>query len=263
MMIGALWVRFSAAVLCCLCLICGSLPAHAGELLVSSAVSLKEAVEAAGRRFQGDRTGLLLRYNFGASGELRQQIEGGAPVDVFLSAGQSEMDALERKGFLVAGSRRVLARNSLVVIVPVGSTISLSRPSDLLRREVGRLAIGNPKTVPAGQYAEECLRTLNLWEALRPRLVLGENVRQVLEYVARGEADAGVVYATDIAAQGERVREALRPPPESHRPIVYPAAVVAESGAPQVAAAFVDFLVAPEGQAILARRGFLVTGPAR
>jgi molybdate transport system substrate-binding protein len=220
MRIGALWVRFYAAVLCCLCLICGGLPANAGELLVSSAVSLKEAVEAAGRRFQGDRTGLLLRYNFGASGELRQQIEGGAPVDVFLSAGQSEMDALERKGFLVAGSRRILARNSLVVIVPVGSTISLSRPPDLLRREVGRLAIGNPKTVPAGQYAEECLRTLNLWEALRP-------------------------------------------PPESHRPIVYPAAVVAESGAPQVAGAFVDFLVAPEGQAILARRGFLVTSPAR
>ena len=263
MMIGALWMRFSVAILCWLCLICGGLPANAGELLVSSAVSLKEAVEAAGRRFQGDRTGLLLRYNFGASGELRQQIEGGAPVDVFLSAGQSEMDALERKGFLVAGSRRVLARNSLLVIVPVGSTISLSRPSDLLRHEVGRLAVGNPKTVPAGQYAEECLRTLNLWEALRPRLVLGENVRQVLEYVARGEADAGVVYATDIAAHGERVREALRPPPESHRPIVYPAAVVAESGAPQVAAAFVDFLVAPEGQAILARRGFLVTGPAR
>lgn len=263
MRIGALWVRFYAAVLCCLCLICGGLPANAGELLVSSAVSLKEAVEAAGRRFQGDRTGLLLRYNFGASGELRQQIEGGAPVDVFLSAGQSEMDALERKGFLVAGSRRILARNSLVVIVPVGSTISLSRPPDLLRREVGRLAIGNPKTVPAGQYAEECLRTLNLWEALRPRLVLGENVRQVLEYVARGEADAGVVYATDIAAHGERVREALRPPPESHRPIVYPAAVVAESGAPQVAGAFVDFLVAPEGQAILARRGFLATSPAR
>jgi ABC-type molybdate transport system substrate-binding protein len=139
MMIGALWMRFSVAILCWLYLICGGLPANAGELLVSSAVSLKEAVEAAGRRFQGDRTGVLLRYNIGASGELRQQIEGGAPVEVFLSAGQSEMDALERKVFLVAGSRRILARNSLVVIVPVGSTISLSRPPDLLRREVGRL----------------------------------------------------------------------------------------------------------------------------
>jgi molybdate transport system substrate-binding protein len=263
MMINALWLRLVAAVLCSLCLIFGSHQAHGGELLVSSAVSLKEAVEAAGRRFQGDRAGVLLRYNFGASGALQKQIEGGAPVDAFLSAGQLEMDALERRGLLLAASRRVLASNSLVVIAPVDSGISLLRPSDLLRREVVRLTIGNPKTVPAGQYAEECLKTLGLWEALRPRLVLGENVRQVLEYVARGEADAGIVYVTDIATQRERVREAFRPRPDSHRPIVYPAAVVADSGSPHLAGAFVDFLAAPEGQAILARYGFVVTGPVR
>jgi molybdate transport system substrate-binding protein len=263
MMFNALRVRLVAAALCSLCLIFGTLRAYGGELLVSSAVSLKEAVEAAGRRFQGDRAGVLLRYNFGASGALQQQIEGGAPVDVFLSAGQSEMDALERKGLLLAASRRVLATNSLVVVTPVDSGVSLLRPSDLLRREVVRLAIGNPKTVPAGQYAEECLKTLGLWEALQARLVFGENVRQVLEYVARGEADAGMVYATDIATQRARVREAFRPRPDSHRPIVYPAAVVADTGSPQLAGMFVDFLGAPEGQAILARHGFVVTGPVR
>ena len=263
MMIGALWVRFSAAVLCCLCLICGSLRAHGGELLVSSAVSLKEVVEVAGRHFQSDRSGLLLRYNFGASGELRQQIEGGAPVDVFLSAGQSEMDALERKGFLFTGSRRILARNSLVVIVPVGSAhkpVSTARSSPARGRSPGYREPEDRSGRSIRGRVPEDAQPLGGAPA-SPRS--GRERATGAGICGAGRGGCRCRVRDRHRGARERVREALRPPPDSHRPIVYPAAVVAESGAPQVAGAFVGFLVAPEDQAILARRGFLVTSPAR
>ena len=144
---------------------------------------------------------MTLRYNFGASGDLQKQIEAGAPIDVFLSAAQRQMDELEKQNLIVAASRRAFARNVLTVIKPADSRIDIAKPADLLDARVGRIVIGNPKTVPAGQYAEESLRALGLWERLQPKLVFSENVRQALDYVARGEVDAGFVYTTDAAAR--------------------------------------------------------------
>ena len=118
------------------------------------------------------------------------------------------------------------------------------------------MVIGNPKTVPAGQYAEESLRSLGLWEALRPKLVFAENVRQALEYVARGEVDAGFVYSTDAATRGGRIKEIGRPPQESYAPVTYPGAIIATSRHPALAQAFMDLLLGPTGQQILARLGF-------
>src|SRR5262245_34900885 len=196
--------------------------AHAQELTLSVAISLKEATEDIGRSFMAARPGVTLRYNFGASGDLQKQIEAGAPVDVFLSAAQRQMDELEKAHLIVAASRRALAKTALTVIKPADSRVDISKPADLLESRVQRIAIGNPKTVPAGQYTEESLRALGLWDRLQAKLVFAENVRQVLDYVARGEVEAGFVYTTDAAARAQGVKEAFRAPDDSYRPVVYP-----------------------------------------
>jgi len=230
--------------------------AHAQELTLSVAISMREAVQELGRAFTATRPGVVLRYNFGASGELQKQIEAGAPVDLFVSAATRQMDELEKRGLVVAATRRAFARNLLTVVKPADSRVDLVRPGDLLDARVGRVVIGNPKTVPAGQYAEESLRALGLWERLRPRLVYAENVRQALEYVARGEVEAGFVYATDIAARAAGVTEAFRLPEDTYQPVIYPAAVVTASRQPALAGAFIELLLSREGRAVLGRLGF-------
>jgi molybdate transport system substrate-binding protein len=230
--------------------------ARAQELTLSVAISMKEAVEEIGRRFVQSRPGVRMHYNFGGSGDLQKQIEAGAPVDIFVSAADRQMDELERKGLTLPGSRRTFARNALSVIVPADTRLTITRAIDLPQPQVQRIAIGNPKTVPAGQYAEESLRALGLWDAVRARLVLGENVRQVLEYVARGEVEAGFVYVTDLTGRSGLVKEAFRPPQSSYRPVKYPVAVVAGSPHAALGQAFIDLLLSGEGQKTLARLGF-------
>jgi molybdate transport system substrate-binding protein len=247
-------VRRAAAVLG---LVAGAVtPAAAQELTLSVAISMKEAIETLGRSFTGRQPGVTLRYNFGASGDLQKQIEAGAPIDVFVSAAQRQMEELDQRGLILRESRRVFARNVLTVIKAADSRLDLSKLQDLLDSRVGRIVIGNPKTVPVGQYAEESLRAVGLWDRLQPKLVFAENVRQALDYVARGEVDAGFVYTTDAAVRADRVKEAFRPGEETYRPVIYPVAVVASSKQPALARAFIELLVSPEGQAVLLRLGF-------
>src|SRR5690242_11343745 len=181
--------------------------ASAQEVILSVAISLKEVTEDLGRTFMASHPGVTLRYNFGASGDLQKQIEAGAPVDVFLSAAQRQMDELEKQNLIAVSSRRAFARNVLVVIKPADSSVDIAKPADLLEARVKRIVIGSPKTVPAGQYAEESLRALGLWDRLQPKLVFSENVRQALDYVARGEVDAGLVYTTDARSEEPSCRE--------------------------------------------------------
>jgi molybdate transport system substrate-binding protein len=233
------------------------LPVGAQELTLSAAISMKDAVQDLGRLFERTRPGVFLRFNFASSGELQKQIEAGAPVDVFVSAADRQMDDLEHQGLILPGSRCTFARNALLVIVPRDSRLAVTGPADLLQPHVQRVAIGNPKTVPAGRYAEESLRALGLWDSLRAKLVFAENVRQVLEYVARGEVDAGFVYATDPATRKGLVKQAFRPPQSSYTPVAYPVAVVASSQQADLGRAFIELLVSRQGQDALARRGFL------
>lgn len=230
--------------------------ARAQEMTLSVAISMKEAVETLGRQFMQSHSGVILRYNFGSSGELQKQIEAGAPVDLFISAAQRQMDELEQKGLISTASRRVFARNVLTVIKPAGSALDISKPADLVGPKVQRIVIGNPKTVPVGQYAEESLRSLGLWDRVQPKLVLAENVRQALDYVTRGEVEAGFVYTTDLAVRGSQVVEAFRPAEDTYRPVAYPVAVVKASKQPALAQAFIDLLVSAGGQAVLSRLGF-------
>ena len=252
-----LWLRLVLGALLGCTLLAGGVPAaRAEDVLLSVAISMKDVTEELGRQFMATHPGVRLQYNFGASGDLQKQIEAGAPVDAFISAGQRQVDELSRQGLLRAESRKVFARNALVLIVPGDSALDLRAPADLLRPQVQRVVIGNPKTVPAGQYAEESLRNLGLLEALRSKLVLAENVRQALEYVARGEVDAGFVYSTDAATRAGRIKEAGQPPQDSYTPVTYPGAVVAASKQPALAQAFLDLLLSPAGQQVLARFGF-------
>jgi molybdate transport system substrate-binding protein len=230
--------------------------ADAQEVMLSAPISVKDAVEELGRGFVAARPGVTLRYNFGSSGELQKQIEAGAPVDLFISAAERQMNQLEKKGLVASATRRVFARNVLSVVKPANSTIDVAKPADLLDARVSKIVLGNPKTVPAGQYAEESLRALGLWDRLQPKLVFAENVRQALDYVARGEVDAGFVYTTDAATRGRQVKEAFRPGEDTYRPVLYPAAVVTGARQAALAQAFLDLLVRREGQAVLARFGF-------
>jgi molybdate transport system substrate-binding protein len=164
---------------------------------------------------------------------------------------------LQQKNLIVRVSRRNFARNVLTVIKPSDSKVDLSKPGDLLDARVGRIVIGNPKTVPVGQYSEESLKALGLWDRVQPKIVLAENVRQALDYVARGEVDAGFVYTTDAAIRRGQVVEAFRPAEDTYRPVVCPVAIVAGSKHQPVAQAFIDLLIGREGQSVLARFGFL------
>ena len=246
----------SRAAVLVLSLLCLPTLARAQEITLSVAISMKEAVETLGRQFTQARPGVMLRYNFGSSGELQKQIEAGAPVDLFISAAQRQMDELEQKGLIDPASRRVFARNVLIVIKPAGSALDISKPADLLDPKVRRIVIGNPRTVPVGQYAEESLKTLALWDRVQPKLVFAENVRQALDYVARGEVEAGFVYSTDVPVRAGQVTEAFRPAEDTYRPVTCPVAVVKDSRQPALARAFIDLLMSREGQSALSRLGF-------
>jgi molybdate transport system substrate-binding protein len=229
--------------------------AQAGrEITVSAAVSLRDAFREISKQYE-ERTGAKINFNFGASGALQKQIESGAPVDVFASAGIPQMDALARQGLIAPETRRDFARNTLVLVVPTDSTSGITAFADLGGAKVKKLAIGNPKTVPVGQYAEQSLTRLGLWQGLGPKLILAEDVRQALDYVARGEVDAGVVYSSDVRATGDRVRIVATAPADSHDPILYPIAVVRASGHQDAARAFIDAVMSDEGQRILEKYG--------
>lgn len=226
------------------------------EITVSAAMSLKGTLEEIAQAFEIQERKTTVILNFGASGNLARQIEAGAPVDVFASASPRDMDVLEKQGFIASGSRVDFARNALVLIQPAKPTQPLSSLTDLAADRVRRIAVGDPRSVPAGQYAEACLRSLKLYEQVQSKLIFSGTVRQVLDYVARGEVDAGLVYGTDLRLGGENVRLVVQAPPASHPPIVYPVAVVYHSNHAAPARRFVDFVISQTGRAILRQHGF-------
>jgi molybdate transport system substrate-binding protein len=229
---------------------------QARQIVVSAAISLKEAFSEIGRLYQ-NRTSSQVIFSFATSGELEKQIEAGAPVDVFASAGEKEMDQLQTKQFIDQVTRADFARNILVLVVPTDSKLELHSFVDLERPTVKRLAIGNPKTVPAGEYAQQLLHKIQLWPKLQSQLVLAENVRQVLDYVVREEVDAGIVYGTDVQIGQGKARLAARAPDLDDDPIRYPIALVKDSVNARAAKQFVDLVRSPEGVRILEKYGFL------
>jgi molybdate transport system substrate-binding protein len=232
-------------------------PAQANTtLLVSAAASLKEVMEEIKPLYQTKHPDVNLTFNFGASGALLQQIEQGAPADIFISAAKRQMDTLDQKGALVSGTRTNLANNKLVLIVPKNSRAVTSFNS-LKQPEIRRIAIGEPRSVPAGQYAEQALQKLNLLNLVKPKLIYANNVRQVLAAVESGNADAGLVYLTD-AKVSTKVEVVVIADASYHSPIIYPMAVLKSSKNINAAKAFVQYLSGSEAKRVLQKYGFIV-----
>ncbi len=229
-------------------------PQHAAPITVSAAISLQDALDEIGRAYELGHPGAKVTFNYSGSGTLQHQIEQGAPVDVFFSAAEKQMDALESEGLILAGTRRDVATNTLVLIAPANSAL-MQNFQDLARPEIKVVALGEPATVPAGMYARETLDHLGLLAAVQKKTVYAKDVRQVLTYVETGNADAGIVYQTD-ARISSRVRVAAMAPADSHEPIVYPLAIVKATKNIAAARAFLEYLAGPEARAIFVKYGF-------
>lgn len=235
-------------------LILGAFNARAADLTVSAAASLTNAFKEIAQAYEASHAGSKVLLNFGASGALLQQIAKGAPVDVFASADQETMDQAHKQTLVNAATRRNFVRNTLVLIVPTDSRLTLKSLGDLGQATVQRVAIGNPASVPVGRYAKHALETAKLWPALEAKAINATNVRQALDYVARGEVDAGFVYATDAALMKDKVRVAFEVPLDEA--ILYPVAATATAPNAADAARFLEFLQSPAAQVILGKFGF-------
>jgi molybdate transport system substrate-binding protein len=227
--------------------------ANGAELVVSAAASLSDAFRAIGKAFETSHAGTTIAFNFAASDVLLAQIAKGAPADVFAAADDVSMDRAEREGLLLLGSRFDFAANRLVLIVPASATAP-AKLDELALPRFGRIAIGSPRTVPAGRYAQAALDRAQLWQKIEPRCVFALNVRQVLDYVARSEVDAGIVYATDAAIARDKVKVALDVPTAG--PIRYPVAVLRATRHESDARAFADSLRGEAARNILDAYGF-------
>lgn len=223
-------------------------------LTISAAISLKAPLEAIGQSYEKVHPDERVVCNFGASGTLQHQIEQGAPVDIFISAGESQMDALEKDSLVVPGTRRDLLGNQLVLIVPARSE-GVNDFSDLTKGTVKSIAVGDPQVVPAGTYAKETLENLGLLSKIQRKLVYAQDVRQALAYVETGNADAGLVYVTD-ARTSNAVRVVATAPSDSHLPILYPVALLKDSKSPEAARTLLETLESPDSLNTFEKYGF-------
>lgn len=243
--------RVLSALLLALCVGFAPLTARAAEIFVSAAASLTNAFKDIAADFEKANPDCKVHLNFAASNPLLKQMVEGAPVDVFASADQETMDKAVAARVVDSATRVNFVSNSLTLIVPHNAKAPAA-VADLLTMK--RVAVGKPESVPAGRYARQSLTAAGIWEKLQPKLIYGASVRQVLDYVARGEVDAGIVYATDAAQQAAKVKVALVL--GDHAPVLYPVAVASTGKNPAGGKAFLDFVRSEKGQATLARYGF-------
>jgi molybdate transport system substrate-binding protein len=228
------------------------------SVTVFAAASLKTALDDIAARWQKE-TGRTARISYAASGPLAKQIEAGAPADIFISADVAWMDYVAERKLIKAETRRNLLGNALVLVAPADSKaqpMQIDAQTDILGLlgKDGRLAMGQPRSVPAGAYAEQALISLGLWDKVKERVAQTESVRATLLFVARGEAPLGIVYRSDAHAE-PKVKVLGTFPASSHAPIVYPIAMVAASANPD-AKAFYDYLATPAATAIFRRESF-------
>lgn len=225
------------------------------EIMVSAAASLTDALTDLKFSFEKEHENSVVTFNFGSSGKLVQQIEQGAPSDVFLSASKRDMDKLEEGQLLLDGTRVNFTENELVLITNKDESLTMESFEDIDPSAIAHIAIGEPESVPVGRYTKEVLENIGLWEPLQDKMVLGSDVRQVLTHVEMGNADLGVVYASD-AKISDKVKVLATANAEWHGPIVYPGAVISETKHPEEAKAFLAFLTGDEGKEILKKYGF-------
>jgi molybdate transport system substrate-binding protein len=231
-----------------------SVSSWAAELTVSAAASLTQAFQDMGRQFEAQHPGITVKFNFGASGALLQQIANGAPVDVFASADTDTMDKAVAKKAVNAADVKVFTSNHLVLVTPANSLAVITQLVDLKKPDIKRFAMGLPASVPAGLYAQGALDKAGLWTVVKDKVISTQNVRQALDYVARNEVDAGFVYASDAQLMAGKVKVAFQV--ATTAPIHYPMAKVSATKQADEASKFITFVLSQAGQSVMKKHGF-------
>lgn len=241
---------------CCLLLFVGLLqPVFSGEVTVSAAASLTDAFKEIARNYQAKYPTDKVLLNFGASGSLLHQIDKGAPVNIFASADQEAMDQAQQKRLIQSGTRVDFVKNNLVVIIPSESKLKLNKLADLKQKQVKRIALGNPASVPVGRYSKTAMEKYNVWHSIQDKIIHTQNVRQSLDYVARGEVDAGFVYGTDAKVMSNKVKVSFIVPLDVA--ITYPIAEINQGKNKNEAKRFIAYILSKDSQKVLAKYGFL------
>jgi molybdate transport system substrate-binding protein len=228
----------------------------AQTIRVGVAISLKEAMTDLEKTYESQQQGDKVELIYGSSGQIQAHIINGANLDVFISAANQQVDDLIQQGLVLHETRRIVAGNSVVLVVPADAKDPPVSFESLAGQTVKRIAIGDPKSVPAGAYAMQVLKSLNVADRLADRIVYGSNVRQVLSYVERGEVSAGIVYGTDARESGSKVRVVAVADAKSHEPVVYPAVMIKASTHQDASRRFLEFLSSDKAQSILTEKGF-------
>ena len=229
------------------------------QLIVSAAASLKDAMEEIQPLYQQQHPETEIIYNFASSGSLQRQIEQGAPVDIFISAATNKMENLDNQNLLLRETRRDLLKNQMVLVVPLNnrkSNLKLDNFDDLTTKEITTVGLGEPKSTPAGKYAQEVLTSFGIADRVNSKAVYGKDIRQVLNYVATGNVDAGIVYRTD-ALVSDNVEIVATAPENTHSPVIYPVAVIKDSDNLETATEAIEFLTTPEVLSVFEEYGFL------
>ena len=226
------------------------------ELTISAAASLKEAMDVIQQTYQEEHPEVRLKFNFGASGSLQQQISQGAPVDLFFSAAEDKFDLLVEEGNIAKEDGLDLLGNELVLVVPKEDQ-SIKAFEDLVKAEVNKISIGTPETVPAGKYAKESLEKMDIWKDVESKVVYAKDVRQVLSYVETGNVDAGIVYKTD-ALVSDKVNIVASADPTTHAPIIYPVGIIKDSKNYEVAKTFYEYLQTEDALKVFENYGFTI-----
>lgn len=234
-------------------------PEASPEINVAAAANLSDAFAELGQQFTA-QTGIRVVYNFGSTAELAKQIENGAPFDIFASADVEHVEQLGRASLLLPGTERLYARGRLVLWIPPGSRVTLSRVEDLGRQEVERIAIAKPDVAPYGRAAVEALRALNLWTSIEPRVIYGQNVTQARQYAATGNADAAFIPRSLVRAGEGR---AIEIDEHLYQPIDQSIAILKTSARQEAARRFLIFVLSPEGQSLLERYGYEKPSPGK
>lgn len=237
----------------------GARAAMAGEVLVFAAVSLTDALQEIATTYEKS-SGDKILFNLAASSVLARQIQEGAPADLFIAADEAKMDQLEKRHLLLAGTRKSVLSNTLVIVVPADSTLKITSPQDLAATKVRALALAEPQSVPAGIYAKEYLRSQHLWSKVIDKVIPTESVRAALAAVESGNVEAGIVYKTD-AAISKKVRVVYEVATSEGPKISYPFAVVGSSKQQEAARKFLAYLQSPAALDVFRKYQFLILGP--
>ncbi len=232
----------------------GSVNKENVELTISAAASLKDAIEVIQSTYEEEQPEVKLKFNFGGSGSLQQQISQGAPVDLFFSAAEDKFDSLVDSGDIAQEDRVDLLGNELVLVVPKDQT-SITSFQDLTKDDIDKISIGTPESVPAGTYAKESLEKTDLWKSVEAKVVYAKDVRQVLTYVETGNVEAGIVYKTD-ALVSDKVNIVATAEPDTHTPVIYPVGIIKNSKHYDAAKEFYNYLQSDDALKTFEKYGF-------